>query len=547
MNDDRNGEAKLRRIAYLFLGCAAAALSGCDRGSAGPALPAAAPPNILFVVWDTVRVDHLSLYGYGRSTTPKLDAWAAEAQVFENVVSPGSTTVPSHASMFTGLFPSQHRADNEHPQLDDRFVTLAEILRDSGYATYLFSANPHLSASGKFTQGFDLAEHPWDARYRDEAIAIVRAKVASEDESGELPEKLRNPAASARLTDWNIKTAGALAEKGALSWLGSKPQNTPFLIFLNYMEAHRPLIPSRAHRARFMSPEEIASSYKVDRTWASTWAYSFGLKEFTAEELELTRRTYDACIAELDDLFADLLHALRGAGHLQNTIVVLTSDHGEHLGEHHMLDHQFSVYEELLRVPLIVWYPPRLTAGREARPVMTMDLFPTLLELAGVPAERIPPHEALSLLRPASQRDRMAEYPAPNRDALQDVARAYPRFDPRPWQRSLRAYYRDRYKLIEASDDRDELYDLAQDAAEEKNLTELSPELRTELRAQIQQLLTALARPGSRETLTPRTADETARLQSLGYVGAGTGDGELEPESPTPSSQPTTRVAPTSP
>lgn len=514
----------------------ALSLCGCDRGATSVSTQNR-QPNILFVIWDTVRVDHLSLYGHSRKTTPKLDAWAAQARVFEDCVSPGSTTVPAHASIFTGLFPTQHRADNEHPQLDEQFTTLAEILRDSGYATYMFSANPHLSATSKFTQGFDVAEHPWDPQYREEAIAIIRSKVTDEDESGELAGKLRNPNTVAKLTDWNVKTAGALAEKGALKWLESKPADKPYFVFINYMEAHRPLIPSRDHRARFMSPEQIAASYKVNRSWVSTWAYTFGLKEFSDEEIELTRLTYDACLAELDDLFADLLDGLRAAGQLDNTIVVLAADHGEHLGEHHMLDHQFSVYEELLRVPLIVWYPPKFAPGREKRPVMTMDLFPTLLKLAGVPDEHVPANEAVSLLSPMEHRDRLSEYPAPNTDALTEVARAYKRFDPRPWQRSLRAYYRDRFKLIDASDDHDELYNLQSDPHEQNNLATSRKELADAINDSLKALLKSLSRVGQRETLAPRTPEETKRLMDLGYVGSHGGEPEEE-EEPETATQP---------
>ncbi len=116
-------------------------------GCPPPAPPA--PPNILWVVWDTVRADHLSLYGYERETTPRLDAWAAGARVFDDVRSVASYTLPSHASMFTGLLPSEHCTHNDHKRLDDRYTTLAELLREAGYQTFLFSSNPHVSAPAR--------------------------------------------------------------------------------------------------------------------------------------------------------------------------------------------------------------------------------------------------------------------------------------------------------------------------------------------------------------------------------------------------------------
>lgn len=123
--------------ALPFLGI----IFGCDSSET------AEPPNIIFVVWDTVRADHLSLYGHQRRTTPFLDEWAQGARIYEDCISVGSTTVPSHSSMFTGLLPSEHGTSNETSTyvLDDKFDTLAEQLRAAGYSTYMFSANPFLS------------------------------------------------------------------------------------------------------------------------------------------------------------------------------------------------------------------------------------------------------------------------------------------------------------------------------------------------------------------------------------------------------------------
>src|SRR5262249_54878468 len=142
---------------------------GC-RSGAGPARP-----NILLIVWDTVRADHLSLYGHSRPTTPRLDAFARSARVFDDCVSVASTTAPAHASMFTGLLPVEHGLANQGPRMGDGFVTLAETLRAVGYRTYLFSENPHLSESSGLTQGFEVAEYPWSLAYMLEAARIVRA------------------------------------------------------------------------------------------------------------------------------------------------------------------------------------------------------------------------------------------------------------------------------------------------------------------------------------------------------------------------------------
>ncbi|MFQ5807306.1 MAG: sulfatase [Phycisphaerae bacterium] len=498
-------------LAYLPL------LASCDDGApqGQSAAAPAAKPNILLVVWDTVRTDRLSLYGHGRLTTPYLDEWAKEARVFENCLSVGSNTVPSHAAMFTGLFAAEHGVTNEQPYLAEQFETLAELLHAAGYSTYLFSENPHICARNNFTQGFDVAEHPWSPQYQAEAIRLTRRKLDAADLSSELPEDFKQR----RLTQWSIKAAGRLAQQGALNWLSQQDRDRPFFIFLNYMEAHRPLIPPRRYRRPIMTPDEVEASYRVDRRWESTWSYVFRLHEYTPAELELTRATYDAALLELDHLFHNLLEGLRTGGYLEKTLVVLVSDHGEHLGEHHMFDHQYSVYEPLVRIPLVVHYPTRLAPGREQRPVMNLDLFPTLLELAGIH----PPvkSKAVSLLRPLEKRLRMSEYPAIMREAFERERELYPDFDSTPWNRTLRAYYDEPHKFIEASDGHHELYNLDDDPGELRNLLDEQPQLSLRLAADLQHYVRSLKKITTTQPQRPSPPMDEAhqrRLEALGYL-----------------------------
>ena len=163
-------------------------------------------PNILWIVWDTVRADHLSLHGYGKLTTPYLDSWAQGARVFDNCISIANCTVPTHVSMFTGLMPSEHQCNNTENYVDDAFTPVTELLRESGYQTYLSSANAHISRSFNFTQGFDITEHPWDYKYKREAYRILKRKILPQDKSSKLPEKIR----SQQISKWSIKACGRI-------------------------------------------------------------------------------------------------------------------------------------------------------------------------------------------------------------------------------------------------------------------------------------------------------------------------------------------------
>jgi arylsulfatase A-like enzyme len=496
------------------------ALLAC--GSDRPTASGVAGPNILWVVWDTVRSDHLGVYGYERPTTPRLDAWADGARVFEDVVSPAGYTLPAHASMFTGLLPSEHCTHNDQRILNDRHETIAERLHEAGYRTFLFSANPQISnaPNRNFAQGFERHLHPWSPSYQERARAIVEAKLPPEDRSSELPARMAEADGGGReLTTWNIKAAGELAQEALLAWLDEGEPERPWFAFLNYMEAHRPLIPAREYRAHFMSETDVARSYEVDRSWLPIWEYVFGLRDYSEAELELTRATYDATIRELDDLFAMLLAALRQRGNLDDTVVILTSDHGEHLGEHHMLDHQYSLYEPVLRVPLLIHAPGRIEPGRDPRPVSTVDLFATVLALAELPNEDGSPL-ARSLLAPDGERARLAEDPARSEVGMAMVVAAHPDFDPSPWRQSRRALYAGRYKYMQSSDGRKALYDLQADPAESDSRLAREPAARRRLEAALSHTESRLERcdPAARAESPPLTLEQCEMLKGLGYV-----------------------------
>lgn len=497
------GSYRRRRFILALLAALALAPLACRR--------AAGPPNVLLIVWDTVRADRLSLYGHQRPTTPRLAAFARDARVFDDCVSVASTTVPAHASIFTGLLPVEHGLFNQGPRMSDAFVTLAETLRTAGYRTYLFSENPHLRDASGLAQGFEVAEYPWSAAYLLEAAQILRAKLDPEDRSSDLPQKLT----SGRLEMTTLVAAGPLAEKALLSWLDRKP-GRPFFATLNYMEAHQPLIPSRAARESLMTPEQVTASYRVDRSRDAFWDYTLGLRHYSDEEIELTRQTYDAALLELDGLLGSLLDALRARGELENTVVALVGDHGEHLGEKHMLDHQFSVYEPLMRVPLVLWYPPGVPAGRDPSPVTNMDLFPTLLELTGVAVPTV--SSAVSLLDPAPDRARFGSYANVTTATLIRTRQRVPAFDPTPFDRTLQAFYRGPWKLIVGSDGSRRLYDLSADPDEANDLAAVRHELVNSLASDLSSLLAASRKPPSAPADTQADPETRARLEALGYA-----------------------------
>jgi arylsulfatase A-like enzyme len=325
----------------------------------------------------------------------------------------------------------------------------------------------------------------------------------------------------ARLVPANIKASGELARSAVLQWLAASDAKRPFFVFLNYMEAHRPYIPPRRLRERFLSAADVDRSYRVDRSWTPLWEYTFGLRDYSDDEMQLTRATYDATLLELDGLLRDLLEGLREAGQLEDTVVILTSDHGEQLGEHHMLDHQYSVYQTVLHVPLVVRAPGRLAPGLDRQPVMSFDLFPTLLELTGVAPPAGLRSDAVSLLSPQPERVRFAEDPSTPEIGIAQVLPLHPGWDPRPFQRRLRTLVVGAHKLIWGSDGRRELYDLKTDSLEARDRFRDQPEVAARLETQLDGYFESLARctppaqPHPKRQLTP---EQQELLKGLGYL-----------------------------
>jgi len=293
------------------------------------------------------------------------------------------------------------------------------------------------------------------------------------------------------------------------------------------MEAHRPYIPPRKYREQVMTPEQVAASYRVDRSKLPIWEYTFGLREYTPEELAVIAGTYDATLLELDDLLAELLAALQQRGDLENTVIIITSDHGELLGEHHMLDHQYSLHEPLVAVPLVVHYPAVFKPGRDDSPVMSLDLFATLLELAGVPAPAGGTW-AVPLQRPQSGRTRLAEDRGTFEFGITTVRAAHPDFDDKRWRRSLASFVKGPTKFIWGEDGRHELYELASDPQERRNLASSQADRAADLARQMETVRAMLRlRCDPSGKLPEPTPAERKVLETVGYMG-GAGDDPAE-------------------
>lgn len=433
-------------------------------------------PNVLIIVWDTVRADRMSVYGHDKPTTPRMEAFAKEAVVYDKAWSPGIWTLSAHASMFTGKPVESTGADERWLWLDHGHTTLAEHLRTHGYDTFSFAANTLLSGDTNLVQGFRVVLNTWKGKVRELAQAATHEKLLAEDRSNELSPHWRPPDHGATNAEWaraEFKEAGPLIGEGFLKWVDQRPTaDQPFFAYLNLMEAHTPRIPSReAREAVIGDPQRIELGLQTDAAHINLHFYNFGKHEYTEAELDAINGVYDATLWDLDQATSDLFAGLEARGILDDTIVILTADHGENLGDHHLFNHRFALWESLLHVPLIIRYPRGLKPGRSPTPVSTASIMGTVCDLAGLPLPSDPAVQSPSL-RESVLPAPVAFMSLPLEREVRSVQQIYADVEVAPWLRSGHAVHEEGHKWVEWSNGRTELYDLRSDSAELHDLSD---------------------------------------------------------------------------
>lgn len=417
-------------------------------------------PNVLLITLDTVRAASLSLYGYARATTPNLDRFSKRGVVFEDAFSTAPWTLPSHASMFTGRWPHELSADHQTP-LDGAHPTLAEFLRDRGYATAGFVANlKYCGANTGLNRGFD--------RYEDYPRTL--AEVAS---SSTLVRTVANNFRLRRLikNDEHLSrvTAEELSER-ALAWIGTQP-DAPFFVFLNYFDAHEPYLPPPPFDRQF-GPGRRDGRHSPLHHWL--WNPAVRHRPFDDAVRQEEIDAYDGGLAHLDAEVGRFLDELDRRGVLENTLVVITSDHGEEFAEHGVYEHGYSLYRPGVQVPLVMVPPRTSTTGRAAAistPVSLRDLPATIVDVLGLEDDAPFPGGSLARLW---QQDGLASAPVGLSPLLTEVTPSGRQPDWFPSSRGeMKALVHQGLRYIRNGDGVEELYDFAKDPWETRNLAAL--------------------------------------------------------------------------
>lgn len=352
--------------AVLYLGGSAWWESHKENVSTAALRARTGSPDVLLIIMDAVGANHLSTYGYGRTTSPYLTELASRGLLFEKAVAPSSWTLPSHASMLTGRLPTEHQAGEYNWRLDGRFPTLAEVFQHAGYRTAGFSGNTLLF---------------------NRRVGLARGYLHFED--GSLLERLLQTTLGERIQTRLVRAniiddlAGRQdareINRRFLRWM--RHSSAPFFVTINYFDAHEPLLPPPSYFHRFST---LRAPLKGQYNWP-------GDIQLPPDQVKDEVDAYDASIAYMDEQISDLFKQLGAAGLLKNTIVVVTSDHGQEFQEHGFMFHGKGLYWDLLHAPLLISWPGHLPAGeRIPTPVALQSLPATLRTMAGVTNDPFP-------------------------------------------------------------------------------------------------------------------------------------------------------------
>jgi arylsulfatase A-like enzyme len=440
-------------------------------------------PNVLFIVVDTLRADHLSLYGYPVETSPKLDEFSEGAVVFDNTVSVSPWTLPSHATMFTGKYVYHHNTTDINQLINPDETLLAEVLGRAGYATAGFVSGVYCKAKYGLSQGMDyyhdrldffIFDHTFanfDVKTRVQAMVktIVELTVDKENALADFLNVL-----ASRMDDFfetvffsDLERSSDEVNKDVFNWLERNGDQT-FFLFIHYFDPHIPY--TLGEEYRYLFTNDSMSDYEVENTF-----YSKRYSDVPQKSTDYLKAVYDAEIRFQDDSLGELFGKLEELDLMNDTLIIITADHGEEFREHGAFDHSKTLYQEVLHVPLIMRYPSSFAPGRVEQRVSLVDLYPTILDFLGVGFEGVDGVSLMPLLEGSGS--------VPERDLLSE-------YWGRPYKgRSvLRAVFADDWKLVEVNPEyspynlvNSSLFDLGEDPREQVNVYEVNITKKEEL------------------------------------------------------------------
>lgn len=476
-------------------------------------------PNVVWLVLDALRARNLSVYGYHLNTTPNLDAFARENILFRRAFVSSNWSIPSHTSMLTGLYPAEHHLDNMQGDtwLNEQISTLPEILEEYGYRTAAFSQNVLFSPYFHF----DVFEEFYTTENWLEHLPFRRLLGSLESAVPWMKWRI----VRRYLEEWALLpvTIGDV-----IRWIDQAESDRPFMLMCNLMTMHNswaPPLDLLLRNLRF-NPLHLLDSRIVA---PNPFQYNSGLLTVTENHRNVWKNLYDAALQYLDRELGKLLKWLKRWDGWENTIVVITADHGEMLGEYHnLVNHMLSLHDNLTWVPLIIRHP-QFSGGKQVESVVQpLSLFSTILDWAGVPDQVCAPQRKRPSLQNAIERPNprtgfaFSECDYSGAHALLEALKATnPSFDPTSFPIRQIAVRSADNKYVWKDSQMDEFYDLSTDPEERHNLMGQSPRVK-EYRDRLKKWQSTVEdyppRPMRQDLDKDGLAAVEQRLRALGYI-----------------------------
>lgn len=485
-------------------------------------------PDILLILLDAARADHLSCYGYRRKTTPNLDRIAAEGVLYENAISASCWTLESLASILTGKCPSEHGTHWGNLALDERFETLPEAMRGTGYRTVCLSNNvSFLHRRTGLDRGFEVFRemgYPFGAgaetsRLKGMLERLYRAFFFTRHKFDAYRKRIEDKTALMRfLKRIYAKTLYGRFHLGAWEtnrWIKhylrkQGRESKPLFLMGMYIDPHLPYHPPRRLAKLFLN-----GRYSVERLRQvnqDAAPVSSGRVRMAADDFEFLSALYDAELAYVDEKIGEVFNFLKRKGRLEDTLIIISADHGEALGEQGMMDHRYSLHDALIRVPLIIRYPKLFPAGTRVRSqVQTTDVFPTLKAITNGSPSDAPLIRAIS---EHEERAAFSEYLVPQPLSEEEIAAGGFLGERNVGLKAIRA---DGFKLVLRSDGRRALYDLREGREETEDVASRHPTRADRLEEILCQRVGAFAEATASGAGADRE-DIKGRLKELGYL-----------------------------
>lgn len=448
-------------------------------------------PNVILITIDDLRADHTSVYGYPKNTTPNLERLAKKGILFEQAITMGGYTPMSFPQTLASALPPLKREDFTSYYRSK--VNIAEVLKEKGYHTAAFVTNAHLSKFYHYDKGFDVFEDDFMGKtsMRVKRLKVILGPIKVIKLLYPIYRQLLNFYLFSLRRKLPHKTAEEINER-AIPWV--KQQSGRFFLWLHYMDVHPPYVPPATYLREFCPHSSRRKAFNLSGR-RMTWR-----DDLMPAEKELMSNLYDACIKYADNAIGEFLDQVQEIQSSNNTLVVITADHGDELTKHPRGD--FILYEGNLRVPLIIYYP-RVGEGIVVKPqVSLIDLAPTIIDIIGGGA--VPSFHGKSLL-PVIRGE------APGRENVismnLDLATEAKCFSCRT----------ENWKLIVTEGEEDRLYNLQDDPEETVNLANKEEEVTGELRAKIQDYISFVEK-GKEQFAAERLRQRIRILKGAGKI-----------------------------